>query len=135
VRARPLYPQERGLVILVGAALLGVGLFLLAQDRRPRPALLGEPIALAEVKVVVPTFADRPTKPSLNQASAADLEALPGIGPVLAARIVAWREEHGPFRSISELDQVPGIGAALVERVRDLLTLDPAPSAGSAEGR
>lgn len=133
--ARPLHPQERGLVILVGVALLGVGLFLLAEDLRPRPALLGEPIALAEVKVVIPTFADRPTKPSLNQASAVDLETLPGIGPVLAARIVAWREEHGPFRSISELDQVPGIGAALVERVRDLLTLDPTPSAGSAEGR
>lgn len=55
---------------------------------------------------------------SLNQATAAQLEELPGVGPVLAGRIVAWRESHGPFRSVDELDEVAGIGAALLEQLR-----------------
>jgi competence protein ComEA len=49
-------------------------------------------------------------KVDLNTATAADLEQLPGIGPVLAERIVAWRTEHGTFRSVDQLREVPGIG-------------------------
>jgi competence protein ComEA len=48
----------------------------------------------------------------LNRATAADLERLSGIGPVLAERIVAWREENGGFGSIDQLREVPGIGEA-----------------------
>ncbi|MEY4070688.1 MAG: hypothetical protein RL721_1302, partial [Candidatus Eisenbacteria bacterium] len=54
-------------------------------------------------------------------ASAAELDALPGIGPVLAARIVAHRDRHGPFRSPDELLAVPGIGPRLLERIRPRL--------------
>jgi competence protein ComEA len=58
----------------------------------------------------------------LNTATAADLDALPGIGPVLAQRIVDHRAEHGPFTSVDQLDDVSGIGPAifaeLAERVR-----------------
>ena len=53
----------------------------------------------------------------LNAAGAAELESLPGIGPALAARIVAWRAAHGRFHSIGELDSVPGVGPALLARV------------------
>ena len=56
----------------------------------------------------------------LNQASAGDLEALPGIGPVLAQRIVDWRTTNGPFRSIDELGEVSGIGDALLAQIRSL---------------
>ena len=48
----------------------------------------------------------------LNTASPAELDALPGIGPVLAERIVAWRTEHGGFASVDQLREVPGIGEA-----------------------
>jgi len=58
---------------------------------------------------------------SLNTAAAADLEELPGIGPALAARIIAWRDENGPFTSVDELDEVSGIGPSVLEQVRDLV--------------
>ncbi|MDO8108132.1 ComEA family DNA-binding protein [Isoptericola sp. b441] len=54
----------------------------------------------------------------LNSADAADLEALPGIGPVLARRIVAWRTEHGRFSSVDELAEVTGIGPNLLADLR-----------------
>lgn len=46
----------------------------------------------------------------VNTASPAALELLPGVGPSLAERIVAFRSEHGPFDALKELDAVPGIG-------------------------
>ncbi|HEX8906327.1 MAG TPA: ComEA family DNA-binding protein, partial [Longimicrobiaceae bacterium] len=55
---------------------------------------------------------------SLNSASAQELTRLPGIGPSLAGRIVAWREGHGAFRTLDDLAQVPGIGPATVARIR-----------------
>ena len=54
----------------------------------------------------------------LNAATAGDLDALPGIGPVLAERIVSWRTEHGHFTSIDQLREVPGIGDAKFESLR-----------------
>ena len=69
---------------------------------------------------------DAPTGPvivNINTASAADLETLPGIGPVLAARIVAYREENGPFRAPEELSRVKGIGDAKLEEIWDLITV------------
>lgn len=57
----------------------------------------------------------------LNRADAAAFDTLPGIGPVLAERIVAWREEHGRFTAVEELTEVTGIGPALLAGVRDLV--------------
>jgi competence protein ComEA len=53
----------------------------------------------------------------LNRATAAELDGLPGIGPVLAARIVAHRQRHGPFASREELLAVRGIGPRLLARL------------------
>ena len=55
----------------------------------------------------------------LNTASASDLDALPGIGPVLAQRIVDHRTQHGPFRSVDQLREVSGIGEAKYATLRD----------------
>lgn len=57
----------------------------------------------------------------LNGASAADLEELPGVGKVLAERIIARREEQGPYASVDELRDVTGVGAKLFEQIAPLV--------------
>ncbi len=59
----------------------------------------------------------------LNKADKMVLEALPGIGPVLAARIIAYRAENGPFESIYELKNVKGIGEAVFGELAGLITV------------
>jgi competence protein ComEA len=63
------------------------------------------------------------TRLNLNSADAAALDALPRIGPALAARIVAWREQNGRFTSVDDLLAVPGIGEKMLESLRDLVTV------------
>jgi competence protein ComEA len=60
---------------------------------------------------------------NVNTASAAELERLPGIGPVRAAAIVAWRERNGAFRRIEDLLAVEGIGPATLERLRPSISV------------
>lgn len=60
---------------------------------------------------------------SLSAATAEQLDGLDGIGPTLAARIVAWRDSHGGFQSIDQLGDVPGIGDTRLESLRPHLTL------------
>ena len=61
-------------------------------------------------------------KVSLASATLEQLDALPGIGPVTAQKILDWRQTHGPLRSVDDLDAIPGIGPARVEQLRDLVT-------------
>ena len=75
--------------------------------------------------MVVPLEFVEATPLDLNQATKEQLMALPGIGPALAQRIVAWREEHGPFASLDELLEVPGIGEELLATLRPLVTVKP----------
>ncbi len=60
---------------------------------------------------------------NLNTATAEQLEALPGIGPALAGRILAWRDDHGRFASVDELQEVSGIGPATLAELADLVTV------------
>src|SRR5437868_2297997 len=58
----------------------------------------------------------------LNSATVEQLDALPGVGPVLAQRIIAWRDAHGGFRNIDDLQQVPGIGARKFSDLKALVS-------------
>lgn len=70
------------------------------------------------------TGARAPGSPvDLNSATAADLDALPGVGPVLAQRIVDWRQQHGRFSNVEELQEVSGIGAAKYDDLKILVSV------------
>ena len=100
------------------------------------PGALTEAINLAErltdgAQVIVPGPATEGAESNgdpagdgrihLNRATASELDDLPGIGPVIAERIVAHRTEHGPFRAVEDLLDVPGIGEAKLASLRDLV--------------
>ena len=68
---------------------------------------------------VVAASADASGPISLSRADQATLETLPRIGPATAERIIAWREEHGPFQSIEDLLAISGIGPATLEGLAD----------------
>ncbi len=60
---------------------------------------------------------------NLNQATPAELETLPGIGPAMAERIVSYRQKQGGFKTVEELMAVPGIGPKTFVRIKDQLSL------------
>ncbi|MBV6702512.1 ComEA family DNA-binding protein [Kitasatospora aureofaciens] len=69
----------------------------------------------------VPAVPKQPV--SLNRATLEQLDTLPGVGPTLAQRILAYRTSHGSFRTVDQLRQVSGIGARTYAELRPLLTL------------
>jgi competence protein ComEA len=83
----------------------------------------------AELVVEVPRVSiseadtDTTARPiDLNQASAIELETLPGVGPATATAIITERETNGPFASVDDLERVPGIGPAKLAALSDLVT-------------
>lgn len=112
---------------LPGAALDGLNLArtltdgeqVVAPAAGAAPAPDGAPAPSA-----APSPAARPDgKLDLNRATAADLDALPGIGPVLAERIMRHRQEHGPFKTVGTLRDVPGIGEKTFQKLAPLLAV------------
>ncbi len=66
---------------------------------------------------------EQPQKINLNRAEAWLLEALPGIGETRAQAIIDYRQQNGPFRNISEIIKVKGIGTATYEKIKHLITV------------
>lgn len=89
----------------------------------------GEQLYVPRVGEAPPPAAGGATGPdasgrvNINTADAAALETLAGVGPALAARIIAWREQNGPFRSVDELTAVSGIGPKTLDGMRDQVTV------------
>jgi competence protein ComEA len=133
------------LLVHVVGAVRHPGVYELAAGARARDAVkaaggatkravleglnLAAPVADGE-QVVVPVkgqpphAAATPSKPAivrLNQADVAALDTLPGVGPATAQRIIAWRDEHGPFGSVEDLLDVPGIGESKLGAMRELI--------------
>ena len=69
-----------------------------------------------------------PGKPiNINTASQAELDSLPGIGPTLAGRIIAYRQEHGLFKTIEDIQDVSGIGPGIFGKIKDLISVEGQP--------
>lgn len=96
--------------VLPGADTTTINLARLVED--------GEQIVVGRTAV-----AAGPTLLDINLATAEELDRLPGIGPVLAQRIVDWRSEKGRFRSIEQLKDVAGVGAATFASLRKLIVV------------
>lgn len=85
--------------------------------------------ASAETSVITESSqaAHANTPVDLNTATVEELTTLPGIGEVIAQRIVTYRQTHGPFTSLEELMQVEGIGEKRIEGIRNYVTLGGTP--------
>ncbi|MFI6239401.1 helix-hairpin-helix domain-containing protein [Micromonospora sp. NPDC050795] len=112
-----------------GGALPGVDVALLNPARKVTD---GELIVVGVTPPPVPGGAAGPAvggaapaagPVNLNTATLAQLDALPGVGPVLAQRILTHRDQHGGFKSVGDLRQVDGIGDARYEQLKDLVTV------------
>ena len=97
---------------------------------------LGAHIEAVEAAVAEAEARERPLEPGEridpNTASAAQLDRLPRVGPALAARILADREENGRYRTLADLDRVPGIGARTLEMLRPHIALREGPFGADA---
>jgi competence protein ComEA len=82
---------------------------------------------LSGIRIYIPaadeSLLGRPQRVNINTAEVWLLEALPGIGPTLAGRIVEYRENNGPFQNIWELDMVKGIGEKTIGNIEDKITV------------
>ncbi len=116
--------RERAVVLLVTAAfLVGIGTSYYKRAGLRRQAALN-PIAVVQDTAAVcpPGSAGSPQPVDLNTATPRQLDGLPGIGPVLAGRIVEYRQRRGGFHSVSELRSVSGIGEKRYSVLKDLVT-------------
>jgi competence protein ComEA len=107
-----------------GAELSALNLAALLTDGQqvlvPGPA---PPAGTGTTGSTVPGATPGSTLVNVNMAAAEELETLPGIGEVLAQAIIAHREEHGPFGTVDELEDVSGIGPVTLDEIRDLVTV------------
>ena len=122
-------PPAQGGELYIDGAVANPGIYPLKEGDTLQTLLSDaavEPDAdLSHIELYIPREGEdqSPQKIDINRAEPWLLEALPGIGEVLAQRIVDYRSENGPFRRIEDLFQVSGIGEATFENIKDFITV------------
>ena len=110
------------LTLIFGAFVMGVftGRNL---NRTPVQIQSLPAVTTAATEETAETAATEPSIININTATSEQFQTLPGIGPVIADRIVAYRDEYGAFESVGELMNVSGIGEKRLEAIWDLVTI------------
>ncbi len=122
--------QERLVLIFLAAALaVGAAVKVFRGERAPlppRPAAVEFDLTRPQppLDAAALTEITAPRKINVNAANASELCNLPGVGPVIGRRIVAYREAHGPFEKAEDLTAVEGIGPATVGKIEPYITCD-----------
>jgi competence protein ComEA len=122
-------PSELSGNVYIGGAVANPGIYPWQEDDTLQILLADawiEPDAdLSYIEIYVPQAGETASiqKIDINCAEPWLLEALPGIGEVLAQRIADYRSENGPFRTIEDLLKVSGIGEATLDNIRDYITV------------
>jgi competence protein ComEA len=121
-------PPELSGEICIGGAVANPGIYSLKESDTLQTLFSDAGIApdadLSHIELYVPREGEEQSlqKIDINRAETWLLEALPGIGEVLAQRIVDYRNDNGPFRRIEDLLKVSGIGEATFEQIKDFIT-------------
>lgn len=101
------------ILTVLSAVVFVLGNYALVRDYYLRPSMTPRPWRVESLDGYQPTLVL-----DLNRCPAESLELIPWIGPSLAQRIVAYRQDHGPFVAVESLANVTGVGPTTVERVR-----------------
>jgi competence ComEA-like helix-hairpin-helix protein len=129
--------ERKALLLICAAVVLGTGYNAWQQRCAPPVTLLARADSLALAVIAASPQTDnldvsQSSEPAqisglvnVNLATSRQLEALPGIGPTLARRIIAARDSLRGFRNADDLLKVPGIGPKRLELIRPLLTFTP----------
>jgi len=113
--------------LLVKGAMLVVTIIVVlwigwpAPKETPMQAEPNQPMTVQATSVPASVSVKAPSKVDLNRAGVDELTRLPGVGPVLAQRMVEWRKAHGRYRSVDDLQEVKGIGKKRMEQLRPLV--------------
>ena len=118
------------LILTIAFAAFTLG-FYFGQNRSPAPVTISVPSHMMTIppKTTLPQMEESLPEPTvsfpldLNHSDEEDLTYLPGIGEVLARRIIAYREEHGSFTSVEEILNVEGIGKKRFEDIYNLISI------------
>ncbi|MBI2092209.1 MAG: helix-hairpin-helix domain-containing protein [Deltaproteobacteria bacterium] len=117
----PLLLKKFAASLLTAALIIaGVNLWKVASLKKRLTAAIPFKVALLNPKTAE-SYILFGKKIDINTATSELLEALPGIGPSLASKIISYRKAHGPFASIDKLEAVDGIGPKTVERLKSYL--------------
>ena len=129
--------EKRAILLILAAFLVAAGYRIIRFQAEPQPVTISarDSLAVEAIKkaylAATPPDSDQASATAdgdggslnLNTATRMQLEALPGIGPVLAGRILEARERAGSFSELEDLLEVPGIGVKRLETIRPFVTL------------
>lgn len=118
------HSETRGIIVLLIICTLLIGINIIIRQWQPDEALLNEAIA-RQIK----TYTNSPIKKiNINTADSATLARLKGIGPATAQNIITYRNEHGEFKTIYELDSVRGIGLKTIAAIDSFIDIKNLPA-------